>query len=140
MAAELHINGLPLPRELVDALEDGRWQRSVDSITFQCVFGDEPTDPSLYNIDDMQRENRTWVQQHDPVYLGRPSDEHPPGDIDPERSVLIGDLGPDMPFALDYRSNDATPRVVYLDLEGRWREVAPDIGQLLAALGIGRNS
>jgi hypothetical protein len=54
-------------------------------------------------------------------------------------SILIGDLGNDMPFALDFRPSRATPRVIYLTLEtGRWITVAPTVELLLDRLGLSR--
>lgn len=59
----------------------------------------------------------------------------------PARSLLIGDLGPDQPFALDHRPT-GPPRVVYLrcDDQPRWVTVAPTIESLLDALGPGGRS
>ncbi|MGI5232756.1 hypothetical protein [Actinoallomurus sp. CA-142502] len=64
-----------------------------------------------------------------------------PGDIDPRRSVLIGDLGHEMPFALDFRTSWGRPRVVYLTIgTDRWIPVAPDAEVLLDRLGLsGKN-
>jgi hypothetical protein len=55
--------------------------------------------------------------------------------IDPRRSVLIGDLGIDMPLALDYQLSDDNPRVLYLpSYASGWIEVAPDISTLLSKI------
>ncbi|MEO3975623.1 hypothetical protein [Streptomyces sp. CAU 1734] len=45
--------------------------------------------------------------------------------VDPELALLIGDLGADMPIALDYRRHGLAPRVIYLGSRG-WVEVADD--------------
>jgi hypothetical protein len=55
--------------------------------------------------------------------------------IDPALAVLIGDLGADMPIALDFRTSRTRPRVLYFGADG-WREVAPDIDTLLRRLGL----
>lgn len=54
------------------------------------------------------------------------------GDIDPKKSLLIGDLGPDRLIALDYRGNES-PRVLYLvgETESLWILAAQNL-QVLA--------
>jgi SMI1/KNR4 family protein SUKH-1 len=133
------INGLPLPDALRAAIEDGRWAPPADDVLAR-VFGDEPQGASFYSLDYMAEENRAWPGVEDglPIYLGSPDPSAPPGDIDPRASVLIGDLGYDMPFALDFRTSREEPRVVYLSLEtGRWVTVAPTAASLLDRLGLG---
>lgn len=75
-----------------------------------------------------------------PVYLGTANDELPPGDIDPRRSVLIGDLGHDRPFALDYRDSSEQPSVVLLasTQKAGWVRIADSTEELLAKLGLTR--
>ena len=53
--------------------------------------------------------------------------------IDPTKAVLIGDLGTDMPIALDDRASVDAPRVLYLG-RGGWLEVAKNIETLLDRL------
>jgi hypothetical protein len=56
--------------------------------------------------------------------------------IDLRLSVLIGVLGTDMPFVLDYRESDVVPRVLYLaSSDGfAWVQVAPDVDDLIRRL------
>ena len=88
------------------------------------------------------RRNARWIDDIDyddefrQLYIGRPDPANPPGDIDPQMSLLLGDLGPDQPFALDFRRSMDTPSVVYLDKKMRWVEVAPTIEALIAELGL----
>jgi hypothetical protein len=88
---------------------------------------------------EQMRRNRRWLDQildeYRPFYLGRPNPDQPPGDVDPDRSLLIGDLGPEMPFALDYRPGLAAPTVIYLGNPG-WVEVAPNMATLLDRLAM----
>jgi hypothetical protein len=89
----------------------------------------------------MIRENAAWHGEEDPSareqYLGSPSVERPPGDIDPALSLLIGFLGPDQHFALDYRRLRSRPSVVYLTTYDGWVEISSDVERLLDSLGLG---
>lgn len=129
-----HINGLALPAALVQAIDDGRW-RCPSGAVLRRVFREQPVRATLYDLAAMRVENQRWREQKDPAFIGHPDDKIQPGDIDPTRSLLLGALGPDMPFALDYRLSATSPRVLYLHTEGdRWITIARDIEQLLAGL------
>jgi hypothetical protein len=55
--------------------------------------------------------------------------------LEPRQSVLIGDLGTDMPIALDYRVSASDPRVMYLpSYAAGWIEVAPNASAFLAKI------
>ena len=137
------VNGLPLPTALVDAIHSGRWVvPSIDKL--ESVFplanaGGEPIrHPAFFNLDGMQRENDGWTDETLAFYLGNSGDQVQPGDIDPTQSVVIADLGPDRLIALDYRTSEENPRVVYLigNEQPRWVEAAPDIETLMRMLGL----
>ncbi|SEG43188.1 hypothetical protein SAMN04489712_105183 [Thermomonospora echinospora] len=130
------INGLPLPRELLDLLDSGRWRVPDDRARLAEVFGDRPVQPVFYQVDLMLSENAAWAGETSPYYLGEPDPIRPPGDIDPRRSLLIGDLGPDLPFALDYRG-PGEPGVCYLASWGdRWVTVAESVADLAVRCGL----
>jgi hypothetical protein len=136
----VEINGLPLPEALCSAIEEGRWAPPGDELQLAQVFTEKPQEPSFYTLEYMKAENHRWpgVESRLPMYLGSPDEASPPGDIDPTMSILIGDLGYDMPFALDFRPSRAEPRVIYLTLQnGRWITVAPTIEVFLTRLGLG---
>jgi hypothetical protein len=129
------VGGLPLPEPLLAVLDQGRWQPPADETLLARVFGDEPDWASFYDLPTMRHQNRSFQSGS--------ADEHLPGiyhqglGIEPGRAVIIGDLGADMPFALDYRAAGAGagPRVLYFGPDG-WVEVAPDFATLARALGI----
>ncbi|MBF6136256.1 hypothetical protein IU501_25045 [Nocardia otitidiscaviarum] len=132
------INGLPLPKTLVGAIAEGRW-KAPDTRLLKQVFGEEPQQPNFYSLEYMRTENRHWIDvaAQAPTLCGHPDESTPPGDIDPALSVLIGDLGYDQPFALDFRTSRVEPRVIYASLQsGRWITVAPQIEHLLRQLGL----
>ena len=129
------VNGLLLPRALVDLLARGRW-------------GSFPRRGSVSPWGDVEAYSQQSMQLETPnvcyglKWLGKPDTERPPGDVDPKLTVLIADLGvgSDEPFALDYRASFEQPRVLLYrwradfdptfppgGVEGnRWVEVAPD--------------
>lgn len=135
-----HINGLALPIALIQAIDAGRW-RCPSEATLRRLFREPPVRATLYDLAAMRAENRRWREQKDPAFIGHPDDKVQPGDIDPASSLLLGALGPDMPFALDYRLSATSPRVLYLHTGGdRWITIARDIEHLLAGLRLSRTA
>jgi hypothetical protein len=58
--------------------------------------------------------------------------------VDPRSSLLIGDLGFDMPIALDYSVSPGRPRVVYLPARAPgWIEVARDVPEFMRLIKAG---
>jgi hypothetical protein len=129
-----NIHGLLLPAPLVRALEEHRWRCPVEAI-LRRVFREKPVRAEFFDLATILDVNLRWRDERDPAFVGHPDPRAPPGDIDPTRSLLLGNLGPDLPFALDYRLSLDDPRVLYLHSGGdRWITVAPDIEQLLVRL------
>ncbi|WAS93668.1 hypothetical protein [Nannocystis punicea] len=130
----MQINGLHLPTALMRAIGERRWRRPAVEV-LRRVFRESPIKVQLYDLDEMRAANHRWLEEKDPAYFGRSDAKKPPGNIDPARSLLLGLLGPHMPFALDYRTSDDRPSVLYLHSGGdQWITVAGDIEQLLARL------
>lgn len=130
----VRINGLPLPRALTLAMAEQRWRCPAEPL-LRRVFRERPIRARLYDLAAMRGENRSWREEKDRAYFGHLDDKAPPGDIDPLCSLILGVLGPHMPFALDYRLSHDRPRVLYLHSGGdRWVTVACGIEQLLARL------
>jgi len=131
------VNDLLLPEVLSKLIAEGRWVPPNDD-RIQEVFGERPSQANFYSFEDMKLENDAWSAETLPEYLGEPDDQFPPGNLDPRSSILIGDLGHDLPFGLDYRLDQDRPRVVFLGtkVDGRWTTVAENIDELLAQLDI----
>jgi hypothetical protein len=129
------VGGLPLPGALLEAIADGRWKPPANMETIANVFGDEPDWPQFYDLPTMSAQNRSF-QQRSQADLAEliPGSDGGIG-ISPNRAVLIGDLGADMPIALDYRTSETEPCVIYLGPDG-WREVASDFRSLSERLGL----
>lgn len=130
----VRINGLLLPLALTLAIEGRRWRAPAESL-LRRVFRERPVRVRLFDLAAMREENRAWREVKDRAFFGHLDDKQPPGDIDPACSLLLGTLGPHLPFALDYRVSHEDPRVLYLHSGGdRWITVACNIEQLLARL------
>lgn len=132
----MEINGLTIPPALLDAIANGEWAKLSASRRLTTVFPRcKIVHPSFYDVDAMNLENANWADETDPVYVGSDRAKGQPGTIDPRQSVLIADLGPDRPIALDYRSG-SDPSVVYLaedDTHG-WLTVASNVESFLKKL------
>jgi hypothetical protein len=132
------INGLPLPPALVGALRGGRWIAPAREKLRAAFPLEKVVQAVFYDVQGMQRENEGWCNETQYAYLGERDSFTRRGDIDPSRSVLIGDLGPDRLIALDYRVSRERPSVVCLTggERPRWVEAARDIENLLEVLGL----
>lgn len=76
----------------------------------------------------MDSEYQVW-------YLRTDSGEVDPGIVDPKECVLIGDLGPERPIVLDYRTSPTEPRVVVFAGDA-WRLVCLNMQTLARELGL----
>jgi hypothetical protein len=127
------INGLVVPAPLVAAVRAGEWRPPRDLRVIWEVFGEaEPDGPQFYDLPSMVRQNSFLPTMSPAVVRGEVVEGKSVG-IDQNRAVLIGDLGPDLSIALDYRVQGADPRVLYSNRVG-WVEVARNIQTLLERL------
>lgn len=90
--------------------------------------------PSLYSFSGMQQENEGWPTGDVVFHTGQIDRHRTPGTIDPQRSVLIGDLQPELLIALDYRDSASNPSVLYQDMQGYWHKVADSFDEFWARL------
>lgn len=128
------VAGHPLPQALSEALRDGRWPAVVPDDRLKEVFGEAPYRSwTLYSLDEMEGETATWKSEQNPAYLGRGPDT-----LDPEHSILIGDLGVDRPFAVDLTSRP--PVIRLLTFDGRWAVVTRTADELVHRLGLSARS
>ncbi|XZE55820.1 hypothetical protein SH139x_001847 [Planctomycetaceae bacterium SH139] len=124
-----YINGLPIPRLLIELVAQGRWRHPGDDVLRRVVPGlYEPThDPVAFlALDRMERDSCTDVydRQLMDTYKERAGsvDEVPDLPwIDIEKRVFIAVCaipGADVGIALDYRHSTESPRVVALCYSG----------------------
>lgn len=137
-ATTVVINGNPLPPELVDALDSGRWM-DLSPEAGRLIgqrFGTRTLYPDLYDYVKIVRSTDFFVSEAAAGYW--PGGAKRELDIDPRRSVVIGDLvgaGDDF-LALDYRTTDHShgqPSVRFLANAG-WELVAESMAELLEQL------
>jgi hypothetical protein len=146
---DTYINGLPLPYYLLILMKTGRWKCPKDMTAVSRIFPEHGTDFLLYELGTMQRETASFRDEKDTVWFGVPNAVKSPGDIDPDLSVLIADLGSgyDQPIALDYRHSVDSPKVLLLEWlpnpigenlfpKSSWTEIAPDIQTFAGLLGL----
>jgi hypothetical protein len=131
------VAGLLLPRELVAVIQAGKWSPPTDPQVYVDTFGEIPDHAMFYGLAEMIRQNRSWQSSSVEEVSGNPVEGRSAG-IEPARSVLIGDLGPDMPIALDFRRSEDNPSVLYQTYRGAvvWLKIADSVGELLERLKI----
>jgi hypothetical protein len=129
---EVEVNGLKLPLGLTEALREGRWSSLRSSASLAAVFGSEPVRPKFFTLEEIVAVNGSWKDEADSLYLGQADSSHYPGDIDPKRSLIVAELGPDQLIALDYRRS-AAPEVLYAsdDVRSPWRLVSGSIEEFI---------
>jgi hypothetical protein len=130
------MNTLPLPKSLLDDLQRGRpiGVKAKQRLAALLAFVESPW-PDLYDVEGIKRESGLWTSEYGGDYLGSKSDQNPPGDIDPNRAIIIGRAEADSPIVLDYRVSP--PRVVYFGIVGGkslWLELAPSYEALLSKM------
>jgi hypothetical protein len=136
------IEGHPLPEEIVSAITRGEWKFPRDDSVMARIFTEVPTSAArLYSVDLMVTENAAWrasPPEQQKLYGGPGSQTEGYLAIDPQSSLLVGDLGYDMPVALDYSVSPGRPRVVYLPSRAPgWIEVARDVPEFLRLIKAG---
>lgn len=131
------VAGLPLPCELVSVIQAGKWIPPTDLQVYLDIFGELPDHAMCYSLGEMIRQNGPWQSSSAQEVFGDPVEGRSVG-IDPARSVLIGDLGPDMPIALDFRSSEDNPSVLYQTYRGAvvWLRIADNVCEFLERLKI----
>lgn len=141
------VNGLELPQLVLDLMKGGRWQmpRGANLPGAPLEQSEIPGfgGAKLYSIQEMQSETSWWINLSKPgsCLRGTPDPENPPGDIDPGRTVLIGDMGMglDSPIALDYRGGLRELRVLRFTWSSncrqtRWIQIAGTIESFVQCL------
>lgn len=125
-----------MPPALVRAVKSGIRQTPRRLDAWRSLFADnEIVQPLPYPLGEMQGfDSRLGISG--PGYLGQTGKGITPGDIDQSRAVLIVDLGPDWPIALDYRESETRPTVVAKTSHEHscWRRVADDIESFMRAI------
>ncbi|MFG2879815.1 hypothetical protein ACGFYU_33210 [Streptomyces sp. NPDC048337] len=135
----MSIGTFELPEEIVGAMLAGSWKFERAAGFLTEVLPDRPTAQAvLYSLEAMVRETGHWwaeTPEQASLYGAGPVAADGYVSVPVAESVLIGDLGFDMPLALHYRVGEPGPRLMYLPAGGPgWIEVAPDVRPLTDAL------
>jgi hypothetical protein len=140
------VNGLPLPMQLLDLIDEGRWRHPGDDILLHLI--PHLTDPVdfLSTPEKMEFESSGLLVQYPDSWPGMHVARSSKGVVadlpwlDGEHAVLIAvnrELGADVAIALDYRSSLVDPRVVashWTDEGHLWREVSPAFSEFVDLL------
>ncbi|GGL74855.1 hypothetical protein GCM10010129_18280 [Streptomyces fumigatiscleroticus] len=130
--------GMPLPDCLVTSIRDRSWMDLAGSPRVEQVFGQAPVKPRFYSIAGITEATRWWRDELDEetlrCYFGTSAESAIPGHMSRMKTVIVGDLGPDLPFVLDYRDSPVDPSVAFLGEEGAWRKISDNICDLLLML------
>ena len=138
MSAEpLRLGDLVLPSALADALRAGLWTPPTESSRLVEVFGEAPSSPEFYVFSGMVNEtlHLRKMPPDERVWYEEVADVEEAGSISLDECILIGDLGPERPFALNYHRNRSNPEVFFFARPG-WKRIAADFDKLLQSLGL----
>ncbi|MGW0754822.1 hypothetical protein [Streptomyces sp. NPDC002587] len=133
------IGSFALPEEIVGSLLAGSWRFERAAAHRTAVLPDRPTAQAvLYSLEAMVQETGHWwaeTPEQASLYGAGPVAAEGCVSVPVAESVLIGDLGFDMPLALHYRPGEPDPRLMYLPAGAPgWIEVAPTVRPLTDAL------
>src|SRR5262245_40211106 len=131
----LRIGDMLLPPALLSLIMSGGWLPPEVGEILIRVFRDEPDNPRFYGLEDLIRQNEMW-QSLSHVEVFREVSLACMLGILPQMSIVIGNLGIDMPIVLDYRESASNPRVLCLlfDESPRWIEIASGVDELFGLL------
>jgi len=153
MTAERYVvNGLPLPAPLVALIEAGRWRKPSDVGPLRALTGLHDADDLLFcDVASMQRNTEQMIdelERGNPTLFGLASGRRSAAPVtdrsllDVDLCVLIACTAGDGIVCLDYRQQPERPAVVVSEWGARpnggvaWREIAADIEQLAARVGL----
>ncbi len=128
------VNGHVLPGQLVEAIRAG-WVEHIDKDAAANRLGVDCTHLSFFRLDYvLGLLANDWLNLPE-EYRGFVSDAATPGDIDPQMSVVFGEVVSDSPLALDFRKSP--PSVVAYPWP-LWVQIAEDVDDFLEKLDPGR--
>lgn len=131
----VEVCGFALPDEIARVAADSAWvgYREDDRLppeVVEAVFGEAPERSwRFYSVGEMESETNSFKAESESSWFG-----DSPHDVDPHQTLLIGDLGYDRPFGLDFRGG--LPAVRFMTIDARWVIVAESAAALVSALGI----
>jgi hypothetical protein len=152
MYNEFTVNGLPLPKLLIELLQTGKWQHPGHDVIHKVIpFLGVPV-MFLESAKHMQSESSGWAAEDEYssnlFHEVRGSEIAAPVTLpwlDVEKAFFIAvnqEFGDDVAIALDYRTSVDDPRVVASEWQRGdqfvtfWREVTPTFSEFVERLGL----
>ncbi len=138
----MNILGHKLPALLCHYVENGGINKPIFPQYSVGLTNSLNSKINLHNYDGMWGKTSRFLTEHDRAMLGHPDSDHPPGNLNPQQCVLIGDLGPHQPLALDYRSDSISPSVVTLPwgenpvTDNRWLKITDSFDEFAITLSL----
>lgn len=138
----MKILGHELPALLCYFVKVGGFNKLIDRREFVRRGNSVNLKVNLYHYDGMWGKTSRFLSEHDRAMLGHLDTDHPPGNLDPQQCVIIGDLGVGQLLALDYRMKSMTPSVVTLQrgdnpvTNNRWVEIANSFDEFATTAGL----
>ncbi|MFI6704374.1 hypothetical protein ACIBJC_36505 [Streptomyces sp. NPDC050509] len=129
---------MSLPACLVESIKDCSWMSLANSPRIEAVFGQASVRPGFHSISGMTGMTKWWREELDEetlqCYFGTSEECAAPGYMSRMKTVIIGNLGPDLPFVLDYRESSVDPSVAFLGEGDSWQRISENVCDLILAL------
>jgi hypothetical protein len=92
-------------------------------------------EPRFYGFETVVAESK-WIRGGiaKKFFLGAPNSDAWPGDIEPKKAVIIGEIAYESPIALDFRQTP--PTVVYVGNRTLWYQLSRSYADLKRYLGL----
>ena len=142
----LTVNGFHLPTVLANVIKKGStgpayWgQQSAISRWYSMFDADEIDAPQIYPEHILRKTNLEWLHENREIFIGLDDGISQPGRMNPNSSLIFGELGQDALLALEYSTPDRPPSVSYLKWHAsrtmRWAFVTTDIEIFLLNLNL----
>jgi hypothetical protein len=146
----MYINGLPLPKLMLQLIEERRWRNPPNPVVLEELTGIEKVrEFEFLDVAGMQRETaRSHLIDDGRLALiyglasskleGKPIAD--PTVLDVDKSILVAVNQDEEAICLDYRTSYDDPRVVVSVSENnqpvRWKTIAPNFTSFVSQLGI----
>lgn len=138
----MKILGYELPGLLCSLVKNGECNVLIEKLDFEGLRNSANVKVNFYHYDGMWARTSRFLSEHDRTMLGHPDSDQPPGNLNPQQCVLIGDVGLDQPLALDYQKSSVTPSVVTLQwgdnpvTDNRWVKIANSFDEFAITMGV----
>ncbi len=142
----IEINNIQLPSLFSAFLKseksgNGYWQGNGKKNLWYSMFPKEEIDsPKLYAYPLLVKTNGEWINEKREIFLGKADGIVNPGTLNPQKSLLIGELAQDNLVALDFSASSTDPSISYLKWYApntmRWTLAVADLATFFKNLDI----